>query len=110
MPHETAKPETFWALYCATTKHGVQGISLHATRRGALLSALDYIQTEREEETEDVEDIDRIEELLTDDDLADVVDAAAECTGDDWYIEEVSAPDPRMAANVAAIAAQILEN
>lgn len=77
---------TVWAAYVGTVKYSVQGISLHATRRDALIAVIEYMRIET-----DAEDAD-IDPALDEEDLSDLIETLAEDCGGDWHVEEVTLP------------------
>jgi hypothetical protein len=84
--HPGAPDPGAWALYLHTTKYSIDGISLHHTRRDALIAALAYVETERDATDE------ATIAAMDDDELYDLVSAKADEYGDEWSIEATDLP------------------
>ena len=80
--NSTTRARKVWAAYVSMPQHSVNGITLHATEREALIAVLDF-GAERETPT-DTLDLEAIHEMIMD---------RAERTGADWYTCPVEVPD-----------------
>lgn len=87
MPAYTAR--TVWAAYTGTVAYSVHGISLHNTRRAALLAVIEYCDAGRDTSTP-------IPAGIDDDDLAELAQERADAEDTDWTVSECQIPaEPR---------------
>lgn len=80
---------TVWAAYTGTAKYSTHGITLHATRREALIAVIEYCDAGRDTETP-------IPDGADDDDLAELAQDRADAEDTDWFVEECDVPPELM--------------